>query len=522
MKILQVSTELAPLAKVGGLADVIYGLSEELVRLNLDTEIILPKYDCLDLRHISDLKVVAHSCPSFFEGAWHTNTLWSGQVDRLHLYLVESHHENRFFNRGCIYGCHDDIDRFLYFNRAVFDLLQQKKLRVPDVIHLHEWTGAALSLLLADREKGPEEPNSTGERECRRTLNDVKRIFTIHNLSYQGQCSLSDLRKIGLSEAISENARVGGKGEEAILMKGALLSATYLTAVSPSYAEEIKTPAFGCGLEDVVKHRGSRLKGILNGIDAKYWDPEHDPLLPIHFSWRNHEKKSHDKAATLEQKKKVKQALKERFGLFDGNIPLMGCVARLVPQKGLDFIKETIRFISRKAKQHTKHGSEAQFVLLGTSPIPEVHADFLALAKEFADHPHIRLILHHDEALAHFVYGASDLFLVPSLFEPCGLTQLIALRYGAVPIVRKTGGLKDSIVDLETPGKSFKETNGFTFDSMVPDAHFMGTLERALSLFSHHPQKWHELMQNNMLMDFSWEKPAKKYVEIYRLASTIF
>lgn len=449
MRIIHIAAELAPIAKVGGLGDVLLGLSRETSRLGHDVTIILPKYGCLDssalnLKLISDTK----------------DRVWEGSFDNVRLYFIEPHAGKGLFDRDEIYGYDDDIARFLAFSRAAADFVQSQNLQA-DTVHLHDWQTAVIASLLAD---------------------NFRTVLTIHNLQYQGICSPADLRNENFPSP---------EGNVNLLKKG-ILAADAITTVSPTYAQEVMTPEFGYGLEKTLQQMQHKFVGILNGIDYTYWNPAADHHLPTPYS-----------ADAIEGKTAVKEHLRMHLGLESTHRPIVGCVTRLVPQKGVELIERALFQTLDK---------EGQFVLLGSSPIPEIDATFRALQSRFAKHPHVHIALDYDEPLAHLIFGGSDLFIVPSLFEPCGLTQMIALRYGAVPLVRHTGGLADTIVDIDNS----PEGNGYVFNTPSAEA-IDGALHRAITRWHAAPKKWSALMHQGMQHDFSWSASARKYLDIYGL-----
>ena len=494
MHCVHIASELAPVAKVGGLADVTLGLSRELSWKGHDVDIIIPKYDCMDSSAIRDLNIECDDLPSYYEGQWFHNIVWVGWVENLKVYFIEPHHPRYFFNRGCFYGCADDIDRYLYFSRAALEFIFYKQLK-PDIIHLHDWQTAIIAPLYEELYKD-------------HGMTHSKIVFTIHNLEYQGKCSPSDLDRIGLvgKDYLTPEKLQDNHDPRLInLLKGAIVYSDYITTVSPNYAKEVLTPMGGRWLDETLLHYKNKFKGILNGLDYSYWNPEIDRYLPAHFSAREMPKDKKD-IATLDKKSFVKKCLREKLMLAELHKPIVGCVARLVPQKGIELIKHALKFTLRH---------QGQFVLLGSSPIPSITEDFHNLRQEYAEHPDVHLILHHQEDLAHYIYAGSDMFIVPSLFEPCGLTQLIALKYGSIPIVRKTGGLADTIFDVDFSGKPIENTNGYVFDH--PDTKGIeSALGRAIECWFDHPDKWRKMMIRAMNMDFSWDVPADQYLEIYK------
>jgi len=493
MHIVHIASELAPLAKVGGLGDVTLGLSRELSWKGHDVDLIIPKYDCMDSSQIRDLTIIYDNLQTFYNGEWHPCTIWMGWVENLKVYFIDPHLPQFFFNRGCFYGCEDDVDRFLYFSRAALEFLYKKQIQ-PDIIHIHDWQAAAVAPLLKDMYY------ALG-------LNKPKCVFTIHNIEYQGICTKEDLDRIGLNgQSYLQPYRLQDDHykDRVNLLKGGIVYSDHFTTVSPNYAEEVKSSIGGRGLNSVILQCEYKFSGILNGIDYSYWNPEIDRYLPAHYSPREmpENKKDHN---TLDKKAYIKAVLREKFQLNEDHSPIVGCITRLVPQKGIDLIKHTLKYVVANG---------GQFVLLGTSPIPSIDADFHRLKHQYADHPQVHLALYHQEDHAHLIYAASDMFIVPSIFEPCGLTQMIALKYGAVPIVRKTGGLADTVFDVDHSEKPFEQTNGYTFD--YPDVQGIeSALSRAFDCWYHHPDRWRKLMINCMKMDYSWNLSSNKYLEVY-------
>ncbi len=494
MHIVHIASELAPLAKVGGLADVVLGLSRELSWKGHDVDIIIPKYDCMDSEQIRDLTMDMPNLMSFYEDKWFSNTVWMGWVENLKVYFIDSHHPRFFFNRGCFYGCEDDIERFAYFCRASIEFIYKRSLN-PDVIHLHDWETALIAPLYRDM-------------YSKIGLTKPKIVFSIHNMEYQGKCIAPDINRIGLEGMdYLQVDRMQDDGDPHLinLLKAGIVYADFVTTVSPNYAKEVLTPEGGKGLETTLKRHHRKFQGILNGVDYSYWNPEIDRFLPNHYSIREMPANKKDRN-TLDKKGFIKKILREKLNLVEDYRPVIGCITRLVPQKGIDMIKHVMRHIVDK---------KGQFILLGSSPIPLINAEFHRLQQHYANHAHVSLTLHHQEELAHLIYAGSDMFIVPSIFEPCGLTQMIALKYGSVPIVRRTGGLADTIVDVDHSGKPFAETNGYTFD--VPDAAGMDSaLDRAIHCWFEEPEKWRHIMLNGMKIDFSWNHPSDAYLSIYK------
>lgn len=455
MDIVHIASELAPIAKVGGLGDVIYGLSKAQAKLGHRVRIFLPKYDCLDYGALENLSLMGQLSVQE-SGHMIPNTLWSARFHGLELILIEPHHPQGYFYRTKIYGEKDDNDRFLYFCKVASIALENQP---PDVIHLHDWPTAGFALMRTD---GP------------------KIVFTIHNMQHQGICAPFNLQRLGISFN-EEELRDPQYPQAVNLMKGAFHFSDWITAVSPTYAQEILSSDGGFGLENYLNRYQKKLVGILNGIDTDYWNPETDPMLAANYS----------KKTRMEGKRSNKRHVQEALNLTHSeNKPLVVAVTRLVAQKGPDLIEYGI-------KKTLELGG--QFALLGTTRDPAMQRKF----EQIEPHPDLAIRLDYNEALSHLLYAASDLFLMPSIFEPCGLSQMIALRYGSVPLVRATGGLKDTIFD----GK-----NGFTFTP--PENQGVATvLERAFACMK--TKQWPALIDQGMGTDLSWDCSAEKYLKLY-------
>jgi starch synthase len=317
----------------------------------------------------------------------------------------------------------------------------------------------------------------------------AKLLFTIHNLQHQGRCSPDNLKKVGLDPVNFHPQMEDPVYPEALnLMKGAILFADAVTTVSPTYLKEILTPEGGFGLDTFLLTQKEKLHGILNGIDTEYWNPTHDPHLATCYG-----------KDIFEAKAANKRALQERFNLSSGY--LMAVVTRLVPQKDPDAIEKGVRHVIEK---------KGQVMVLGSSPDPEIQARFEALEKELKSTGRARFYFGFDEPLAHLVYAAADSIFVPSIFEPCGLTQLIGMRYGTVPIVRTTGGLKDTVKEKE---------NGFTFTTSKEMA---VALDRAQGLYQSDPTEWQKLALKGYQGDYSWECSARRYLTLLELCGCSF
>ncbi len=480
MHIVHLAAELAPLAKIGGLGDVVFGLSRETMRLGHQVTVIIPKYDLINTAEIQGLEKIETDLPCHFEGQNHLTAVWKGKVEGIDTIFIDPLHPRMFFSRGCIYGCDDDIDRFLYFCQASTEYIKSLA-SPPDILHLHDWQTAIVATLYKTQK-----------------FKASKIILTLHNLEHQGRCTPYEMEKVGLDieTYFTQNLLQDPLYPEAAnLLKGGILYSDFISTVSPTYASEIKTVELGEGLDGLLTSKGKNFKGILNGIDFGYWNPETDPMLPAHFS-----------AKEIATKGYLKKRLREKLNLAEVNRPVVASICRLVPQKGIDIIRHAL---------NSSVEMGAQIVLLGSSPIPQIDAEFHTLRQQLRDHPHISINLKHEESLAHLIYAGSDMLIAPSRFEPCGLTQLIALRYGTVPIVRETGGLADTINDINDADKPENLMNGFTFKEPTIYA-FDYALKRAIHLWYHHPDQWWKLKVNGMLQDFSWTHSAKDYIKVYQ------
>lgn len=491
MHIVHVSAELAKVAKVGGLADMVYGLAKELVHLQADVEVILPKYACLDTSHLKKFhadkqKVLSKTGKnSVFE-----NTIWSGILDGIKITFIEPHHPLLPFDREEIYGFADDVLRFSLFSRTVLDYLCQRGKKV-DVLHVHDWQTALIPVLYTHLFKSKD-------------FCVGKTVLTLHNLDYQGKYSKKEFPLEGLeNSSCLEDAH---QPDLVNLLQGGIIAADIVTTVSPNYKKEIQTPEGGCGLHLLLQEHSSKLHGILNGIDPHFWNPKEDPFLiyPYETSQVTSLKEI---GKVLHAKEHNKRHLYSLLNLQFSDKPLVAAITRLVPQKGPDLLIHAIR---RTLSQG------GQFILLGSCPIPELKTVFEKLRLEFEKDPNVRVILEHDEPLAHLLFAAAELLIIPSIFEPCGLTQMIAMRYGTIPIARLSGGLADTVFDVETSTRPLADRNGFTFD--YPDAAGVNwALDRALSYPKEQKDKWHSLLLHAMQKDFTWKNPAREYLKLYAL-----
>lgn len=488
LHVVHIAAEMAPVAKVGGLGDVVTGLGKALQKKGHLVEIIVPKYDCMDYSRVKKLKVLDMQIDSYFDGQLFKNKVWLGIVEGLPVYFIEPHHPAKFFWRGQFYGEGDDFKRFTFFSRAALEFLLQSGKK-PDIIHCHDWQTAFVAPMYWDI-------------YAPQGLNSARIAFTCHNFEYQGTESATSLASCGLDvqqlnrpDRMQDNFR----HDRVNAVKGGIVFSNIVTTVSPTYAEEVRASEGGRGLHLTLAAHSKKFVGILNGIDTDAWDPSTDPLLDFQYS-----------ANDLKGKAENKAALRKFLGLAasDARIPLVGCITRIVPQKGVHLIRHAI---------YRTLECGGQFVLLGYSPIPHIQREFEGIANQFCEHPSIRLILKYDEALSHYIYVASDIFIIPSIFEPCGLTQMIAMRYGSIPVARRTGGLNDSVFDVDDETIPAKIRNGFTF-SAADEQGLNHALDRAITYYRQKPNWWLQLVKKAMTIDFSWDSSATQYEELYEKA----
>ncbi|XP_010439884.1 PREDICTED: probable starch synthase 4, chloroplastic/amyloplastic [Camelina sativa] len=483
--VVHIAAEMAPVAKVGGLGDVVAGLGKALQRRGHLVEIILPKYDCMKYDRVRDLRALDTVVESYFDGKLYKNKIWIGTVEGLPVHFIEPQHPSKFFWRGQFYGEQDDFRRFSYFSRAALELLLQSGKK-PDIIHCHDWQTAFVAPLYWDlyAPKG---------------LDSARICFTCHNFEYQGTASASELGSCGLDvNQLNRPDRMQdhSSGDRVNPVKGAIIFSNIVTTVSPTYAQEVRTSEGGKGLHSTLNLHSKKFIGILNGIDTDSWNPATDPFLKAQFNVKD-----------LQGKEENKYALRKQLGLSsaESKRPLVGCITRLVPQKGVHLIRHAI---------YRTLELGGQFVLLGSSPVPHIQREFEGIEQQFKSHDHVRLLLKYDEALSHTIYAASDMFIIPSIFEPCGLTQMIAMRYGSIPIVRKTGGLNDSVFDIDDDTIPAQFQNGFTFQT-ADEQSFNHALERAFNHYKNDEDKWMRLIEKVMSIDFSWGSSATQYEELY-------
>jgi len=475
MRVLFVTAEAAPFAKVGGLADVAGALPPALRQLGLDVRVIMPRYESIDPRQHGLSRLAASFDLRGERGAPLRCGLWEGRLDGVPVYFLEEPH---YLTRAEIYGTPDELERFTVFCRGVLGAVRALRFR-PDVIHCNDWHSALLPSWLRLGASGDGFFGTTAS------------LVTIHNLSFQGHFDESFRARWDLVPAEIAARSVAGVTMNSALALG-IQHADLITTVSPTYAREVLTPELVAGLDPLLRGRHERLFGVLNGIDVTSFNPETDPFIHPNYG-----------PDSLEQKAEVKTALQREAKLPERpDVPLIGVVSRLTDQKGFDLVLPALGELV---------GSRPfQLVVLGTGE-QRFHEGFSELARR---HPTtVAVYLKFDVALAQRIYAGADLFLMPSRFEPCGLGQMLALRYGTVPVVRATGGLRDTVQEWDG---SRGEGNGFAFQRYTPDA-LLVALNRALDTFSD-GAGWRRLQLNGMRADLSWGPSARRYVELYELA----
>lgn len=475
MRVLFITAEAAPFAKRGGLADVCGALPTALAALGHDVRVVMPAYASIeaalrerrwDLRAL-DLVLHVPAGGGTIQAGVLEATLPGSTVP---VWFIAEWH---LFARHGIYGYDDDPYRFAFLSRAALDLAASFDWR-PDVVHAHDWHAAPAVLWL----------NTAGSREA--WFHGMATVLTIHNLRHQGRVSHDLLAYLGIDNG-------GGIPEERFgevnLLGRAVAHATMISTVSPTYAREILTPMGGSGLDRLLRSRQGDLHGILNGLDVALWNPAADGRLAASFT-----------SDALDRRRANKAALQEQVGLSPrGDVPLVAMVSRLDEQKGLDITGHVLHLLLNG------HAGEAQFVVLG-SGAPGYEAMFQHLASYHREK--MAALTRYDDGLARLIYGGSDIFVMPSQYEPCGLGQMIAMRYGSVPVVRATGGLSDTVHDT---------VNGFTFLELSSDA-FWHALRRAIDVFRQDPIAWQAMQRDGMERDFSWPASARGYHQLYEWA----
>ncbi len=468
--ILHVSAECTPFVKVGGLADVVGSLPGEIKRLRgTEVRVFLPYYKSIPNKFKKKTEDVINFKMHFAE----ENDVYVGvkslKKGNILYYFIDN--EFYFGSRDNIYNYGDEAKRFSFFQLAVLEALDKLDF-IPDIIHVHDWHTAMIPLLVKTKYSNKF---------------NAKTMLSIHNLAYQGIFPLQDFKLFNMPY----DSRMEFEGFLNFLKAG-IVTADKLSTVSETYAQEILTDYFGYGMQNLLKMRGKDLVGIINGIDYKEFSPETDKLIEYKFDLENF------KIGKLENKKALFDKLKIDFPL---DRPVISIISRLVSQKGIDLIKRVF--------DEMLEIDDFTFIVLGTGSV-EYEDYFLNLQNHFPDK--VKVHIGYSNKLAHMIYAGSDMFLMPSKFEPCGLGQIIALKYGTIPIVRETGGLVDTI----QPYNEYEKIgNGFSFTNF--NAHdMMHVIRYALHIYHHNPKSWKIIVDNAMKSDYSWKQSAKAYRKVYK------
>jgi starch synthase len=485
MYIVQIASECAPVAKVGGLGDVVYGLSRELQVRGNHVELILPKYDCMRYDEIRGLMKAYEDLWVPWHGGMIHTAVWYGEVHGVRCFFIEPHCQDNFFNRGCFYGYLDEAKRYAFFSKASLEFLLKTNRR-PDIIHCHDWQTGMVPVLLFEMYKHAGMGN---QRVC----------YTIHNFKHQGATGQEVLHLTGLGrqdyfmhhDRLRDHTNPGAVN----MMKGGIVYANFVTTVSPHHAWEARCTEQSFGLGPTLQTHQVKFEGVLNGIDYDVWNPEIDTHIPVRYG-----------VDTIDDKYRNKEALRDRLLLRRDYKPIIAYVGRLDTQKGLHLVRHTLFYCLE--------GNRAQFVLLGTSPEPHINAYFEELKHQINDNPDCHLELSYSEELSHLIYAGADMLIMPSMFEPCGLPQMIGLKYGTVPVVRAVGGLVNTVFDRDYSTKPMEERNGYVFHQTDYGA-IESALNRALGNWYSYPGEFRKLVQNGMRYDFSWNHPGARYMSIY-------
>lgn len=476
LKILFVSSEVAPFAKTGGLADVAGSLPRAIAEKGHDVRIVMPRYkyiDCpMETRFDFPVMMKGRKETAIIRESYLETSYGKGMA-RVPVYFIDNY---QYFDRDSLYCFFDEAERFAFFCRAVLEMLPGLEFK-PDVIHCNDWQTGPIPALLKE------------QYGIIPFYQDIATVLTIHNLHYQGNYPKDCLELLGFSDEYYHPDRLEFYGDVSFLKAG-LVYADIINAVSKTYAREIKTPEYGERLDGLLRKRSLDLYGIVNGINCEEYDPWTDPVIAANYNFES-----------IDRKKENKRFLQKTLGLPAADVPVFGLISRLVDQKGLDLLEDIFDDLMQM---------DVQLAVLGTGDI-RYEKLFRAMSRQYP--AKVAAHIGFDTVLAQQIYAGCDLFLMPSRFEPCGLGQLIALRYGTVPVARKTGGLADTVVDYD-PGK--QKGNGFVFVEYRPEG-LLDAIRRALIMYSR-PDLWHAMVRSAMQMDFSWPVSAGEYVKLYQTA----
>jgi len=483
MKIAIVSSECVPYAKTGGLGDVVGSLPKALEKLGCEVKVFLPKYLFIDESKYG------------LRYNWNVGEMpirVSGIIRSVHLHQAKLPNSSvevnfidcpHYYNRGRIYtNDWDEDERFILLCKGVIETCQRLNW-APDVIQCNDWQTGLIPLYIKD--------NYNWDRMFDKTST----VFTIHNIGYQGRFGKETLFKAEINPNFYYPQGPVEFENSVSFMKTGIVFSDLINTVSLKYSHEILKPEFGAGLDKILSSRKSDVYGILNGVDYEEWNPETDKYLPYKYSSKD-----------LSGKKSNKKFLMEHFGLpFDENRPLIGMISRLVPQKGFDIFADAVKDLMTL---------NAQWILLGSG---EYRYEEFFRQLSYHNQGKFASYIGYNNELAHLIEAGSDIFVMPSRYEPCGLNQIYSLKYGTVPVVRKTGGLADTVKDWDEENSwGFDHGTGFSFYDYSGYALFK-SVERAVNTFAN-KKVWNKIQQNGMKLDFSWEKSAEKYLELYKLA----
>ncbi len=471
MKILMVTSESNPFAKTGGLADVVYALSKEQAVLGHEVSIVLPKYGSLMQTENLQMRFIA-SVPVSLGWREQVAKIFKTVLDGITFYFVDNEY---YFAREGLYGYYDDMERFAFFTLAVRNMLEVIKLK-PDIIHVHDWQPGMLPVLIKEQNK--DQP----------FYKKMKFVLTIHNPAFQGMFDPNLIVDFyGLPIRLYDNGLLRFNNRASSL-KAAIMTVDKITTVSPTHARELLTPEGSKGLDPIINLRRHDFVGILNGIDYQEFNPLKDPNLPLNFSNRS-----------LNRKEQLKKLLFEELNIDYHGQALYGMVSRLTWQKGINLVIEAAELVLQKG---------ASVVIVGSGEYG-YEQEFERLRARYPNT--MAIYIGYNNQLAHRVYAASDFFFMPSLFEPCGIGQMIAMRYGTLPIVRRTGGLNDTVRGYD--GQNENEATGFVFDEY--NRYWMNlTTLFALEIYQD-KELLKKLRLNAMRVDNRWEKSAKEYISLY-------
>ncbi len=470
LKILFISAEVAPFAKTGGLGDIGGSLPKALKKMGHDVRVVMPAYKNIEAGYPGIVSMEGQLDVPTGDGNIPAGVFQGLLPDSdVPIYFIA---EWQLFKRDTLYGYWDDVYRFAFFSRAALELTSFIDWR-PDVLHAHDWHTAPAVTWLA----------TAGQADER--FRGIPSVFTIHNLAHQGKANWHIMDYLGIiTHSLNEEAY----GEVNFMARG-IYHANLINTVSPTYAREIQTPSGGANLDGLLRYRTHNLHGILNGLDYDEWNPSSDKRLPYHYDLE-----------TLENRIQNRYALQAYAGLPQrDNVPLIALVSRLDFQKGLDITGHALHLLMNG------FAGDAQFIVLGTGD-PQYETMFAQLASYHRDK--MTAILTYNAGLAPLLYAGSDMFIMPSRFEPCGLGQLIAMRYGSVPVVRATGGLADTVQDGIT---------GFTFYDYSAEA-FWHALQKAIYIYNVDKDSWSQIQRNGMMSDYSWGRSAQGYQQLYEWA----